>query len=49
MASLQDIGSIDLGDIDIVDIDFANIVDIVGRILVEKSPNPYHVYLSARI
>ena len=41
MASLQDIGGIDFGDI--VDIDIANIVDIVGRILVEKSPNPYHV------
>ena len=58
MASWQDIGGIDLGDIDIVgnvdivDIDIANIVDIVdivGRILVEKSPNPHHVYLSARI
>ena len=52
MASWQDIGGIDFGDIDIVDIHIANIVDIVdivGRILVEKSPNPYHVYLSARI
>ena len=54
MASWQDIGGIDLGDIDIVDIDIVgnvdidianivDIVDIVGRILVEKSPNPYHV------
>ena len=46
MASWQDIGGIDFGDIDIVDIDIANIVDIVdivGRILVEKSSNPYHV------
>ena len=52
MASWQDIGGIDFGDIDIVgnvdtvDIDIANIVDIVdidGRILVENSPNPYHI------
>ena len=41
MASWQDIGGIDFGDI--VDIDIANIVDIVGRILVENSPNPYHI------
>ena len=46
MASWQDIGGIDFGDIDIGDIDIANIVDIVdiaGRILVEESPNPYHI------
>ena len=40
MASWQDIGGIDFGDIDIV---IANIVDIVGRILVENSPNPQHI------
>ena len=42
MASWQDIGGIAFGDIDI-DIDIAVIFDIVGRILMENSPNPYHI------